>query len=291
MYPYGLKVKIITMRRKTCFFFAVILFFVNFSFSSSLIKDINVSLREKRIIDFGTNGLSLVFYVNISNSSSKTYYLSSYNYRFVVNQKEYLRLQTSLEEWLKIDASRNTVIALPVRITYEHLFQTVKGIEEEDNASCYLMGELAFSHRKRERGRLPVAFSGEFPIFKKPDVKDLLLRVNALTIGGADLSFDIKFKNRNGFELLVNSISYEINLRSYLIGKGMISGDKNIEKHGAKVFTLPILLNFFEVGKDVYSILQQSSTLCRFSGEVEIQTVWGRLVIPFDKSEKITISK
>ena len=71
----------------------------------------------------------------------------------------------------------------------------------------------------------------------------------------------------------------------------MISGDKNIESQGESVFSIPLLLNFFEVGKDVYNLLHQASALCRFSGEIEVRTAWGRIKIPFDRSDKVTISR
>jgi len=75
------------------------------------------------------------------------------------------------------------------------------------------------------------------------------------------------------------------------VGEGVISGDKNIESRGGRVFSIPLLLNFFEVGKEVYNLLHQASALCRISGEIEVRTAWGRIKIPFDKSEKVTISR
>ncbi len=112
-----------------------------------------------------------------------------------------------------------------------------------------------------------------------------------MTIGGADLSLEVRFANKNGFELFVDSISYRLHLRDKPIGEGKIGGDKNIDGRGAKVFSLPLLLNFFEVGKDVHDILRQDSVLCRFSGQLKVRTIWGRLMIPFEKSERVSIAR
>lgn len=259
------------------------------AFSLSLKDDITILLRERQVQDLSNEGLNLVFYIQIKNSSAKTYYLSGYSYRFVVDQTEYLRLQTSLDSKLRIEASEETLIALPVKITYEHLFRTAEGVETKEKVLCYIMGELAFSDEKKERGRLPFSFSGEFPIYRDPLVELVALNINMLTIGGSDLNLEIKLINTDGFELMVQRVSYRIKIGDRPVGEGNIGGDKSIPAKGEKAFQLPLLLNFFEVGKDVYAFLQQKTVLCQFSGEIEIQTVWGKLTIPFDVSKNTVI--
>ncbi len=277
--------------RRLCILLLLLGFLPVGAFSSSLKDDITILLRERQVQDLDNTGLNLVFYVRIKNSSSKAYYLSGYSYRFVVDQTEYLRLQTSLDSRLRLEPSEETLIALPVKITYEHLFRTVEGIQAKDKALCYIMGELAFADEKKERGRLPFSFSGEFPIYSNPQVDLVALNVNMLTIGGSDLNLEIKLINTNGFELMVQRVSYRIKIGNHPIGDGIIGGDKSIPANGERMFQLPKLLNFFEVGKDVYAFLQQDTAPCQFSGEIEIQTVWGRLMLRFDVSKDTVINR
>jgi LEA14-like dessication related protein len=271
------------MRKKSFLLFVLVLTIASFSSPASLDKDLKLEIKEKGVRDFSLEGLTVVFYVNIANSSSNTYYLSGYEYRFLVDQKDYLQLRTGLDEGLLIKPGEETLIAFPVKITYENLFRALPEMEMGLHASCNLVGWAWFSDGRRDKGKLPLAFSGDFPIFQKPEVGFVRLRINTLTIGGADIEFEIKFENKNRFELLVDRISYSLALGDHPIREGTIAGDKNIEKQGEKIFALPFLLNFFEVGKDVYDLLQQSSVSCSFSGKVEVQTVWGRLTIPFEK--------
>lgn len=279
------------MKKKIYLFISFFWIFVGFVIPSSLTKDLKISLEEKQIQDLSISGLSLVFYIKITNTSRSIYYLSGYDYRFVVNQKEYISLDTPMSNEIRVEPSSDTLLSFPLKITYSLLFQEVEGIEKEDKATCYLAGSMRFSDGRKEKGKLPFSFSGEFPLFKSPEIECLSLDVNDLTIGGADLSFEVRFKNRNGFELFVDSIRYSLQLGEKPIGEGKISGDKNIKGRTDKVFSLPLLLNFFEVGKDVFNILHQPSALCRFSGELKVRTVWGILNIPFDKSERVSISR
>jgi LEA14-like dessication related protein len=279
------------MRNKAILLFVILVVFVHFSFSATLTKDLKIEVREKRIRDFSLEGLTLVFYVNIANSSSKVYFLSGYEYRFIVNQRDYLQLQTGLEEGLRIEARDETLVAFPVKITYKNLFRTIPEMEDELQATCNLVGWARFSDGRRERGRLALAFTGDFPIFWKPELELVQLRVNSLTIGGAELNFEVKFKNKNRFDLMIDRVSYTLSLAGYEIDQGTIAGDKSIDKQGEKIFNLPLLLNFYEVGKEVFNVLDKSSTQCLFSGVVEVQTVWGRLTIPFDEQGLLSITR
>jgi len=279
------------LKKTLCLFLLFLWALSSSALPMSLKEDLNLSLEEKKIKDLSVSGLFLIFYVNISNSSSSSYYLTSYDYRLVVNQKEYFRLSTSLEEHISIKARGNTHLSFPLKITYSNLFRAVEGIEKEDKAQCYLTGAMTFSDGRNEKGRLPFAFSGEFPIFKKPEIKFLTLQVKEMAIGGADISFKMSFKNSNSFELLADRISYKFHLGETPVGEGIISGDKNIVSGEIRVFSIPFLLSFFEVGKEVYTLLSQPSAPCRFFGEMEVRTAWGYVKIPFDKSEMVAISR
>ena len=279
------------MRKKVCSCLALSLMCTLLVFPRSPERDLKISLEERQIQDLSISGLTLVYYVKIQNNSDSSYVLSGYDYRFVVDQTEYIRLKVPLEEGIRIQSSDQTLLSFPLKITYAHLFEAVPGIEDRDRAQCYLAGTFVFSDGRKERGRLPFGFSGEFPVFKQPDLEFQAVRINDLTLGGADIHFEILFRNRNGFELLIDNIDYTLELGGYKIDESSITGDKDLKSLEEKTYSLPFLLNFFEVGKGVSDVLRQTSTLCHFWGEYKIRTAWGRLTIPFDKKEDITITR
>lgn len=277
--------------RKMSLLLAIICALSGPSASKSLQDDIQIALKETRIMDFSMAGLSYVFYVNITNSSSSEYYLSGYDYRFLVNQSEYFRLQKSLEKRIKIEPRKSKLLSFPIKITYAHLFRLVEGIEQEENLAGNWTGTLSFSDARKERGKLLFDYSGEFPVFKNLEIKFLSLQVEELTIGGADTRFNASVINPNIFDMRIERISYKFYLRESLISEGAVSGGKTVVRHGEQMFSFPLLMNFFEVGKDVYTMLQRTSSLCRFTGEIEVKTEWGRVKIPFDQTGRVAISK
>lgn len=251
-------------------------------------KDLTVTLKEKRIRDLSSRGLTLAFHASIRNSSAAPVFLSRYDYRVTIDQKEYLRLPVVLDEPIGVGAGEEVVVALPLKVTYELLFQAVGPVEEK--AVCDAVGDLVFRDAKGKEEKIPFAFSGEFPIFKDPDVVFLPLRVNDLTVGGGDVVFDVKFTNPNGWDLIVNAIRYDLRFGETTVLKGEIPGDKSVPARGEKILSLPFLLDFFETGKEVYDLLTNPPAPCRFSGEIVIDSVWGPLRIAFDRSGPLALA-
>lgn len=276
-------------RISTAFFFGLIL--MNGLPASPQKVDLKATLMEKQVQDLNEQGLSLVFYINFDNGSDKTYFISGYEYRFVVEEQEYLNINQSLEEGIRIDPAQPTNIALPVKITYDYIFKIIPAMADRSSLSCYITGNFIISDGRRDRGRLPFAFSGEFPVFRALEVEILPLKINALTIGGSDLTFSARFSNPNGFEFAVNRLSYDIKIGGRKVSDGTISGNKNISAAGSRIFEMPLLLSFFEVGKEMYALLQQDEVNCSISGELEIETASEILTIPFDASQRVSIEK
>jgi LEA14-like dessication related protein len=277
--------------RKISWFLALFCILSGLVVSKSLQDDIKISLKGTRIKDFSMAGLSYVFYLNIANSSSSSYYLSGYDYRFLVNQKEYFRLQRSLDKRIEIEPRKSKLLSFPIKITFDHLFRLVEGIEGEGNLEGKWTGTMSFSDAKKDRGRLLFDFSGEFPVIKELEFKFFSLQVEDLTIGGADTRFEASLVNPNIFDVLIEKISYKFYLRDNLISEKTVSGGKTIVSRGEQSYSFPMLINFFEVGKEVYTMLQMTSSLCRFTGEIEVRTKWGRVKIPFDQTGRVSIAR
>jgi len=278
--------------KKTMTVFTVLLCFVPALMGSLYLKeDIGISLEEIQVQDLSRSGLKIVFYVNLINSSSEDYYLTKYSYRFITGHKEYLQMQVPIEEGIKVTAMENTMIALPVKVTYDLLFHTAPELAENEMIKCYIKGDFEFFSGRGRRKVLPFDFNGGFPVFNPPEVKIEAIKINDLTIAGSDFDLQVNFTNENGFELLVDRIHYSIRIDGQMINKGTIPGDKSIEKYGEKTFSLNALVNFYDVGRDVYGFFQQDSVECRFSGEMRINTVWGIINLPFDIKEKAPLVK
>lgn len=251
--------------------------------------DIVVALKDKVIRNLSSQGLTLAFHLALSNPASAPRELVRYRYRVTINQKQFLNMTVALDEPLTVPPGGETLVALPVKISYDLLTAAIGPIEEK--AICDLVGDLCFLTERKKEQRVPIAFSGEFPVFKDPEIEVLPLKVNDLTVGGADVVFRPRFRNPNGYELIVDKISFALFFGDREVLSGQIPDDKSLPRAGEKTFSLPFLLDFFEAGEKMREDFQKDEIPCRFAGEIEVMSVWGRLLIRFDKAQGLRFDK
>lgn len=252
-------------------------------------KNIVISLERKEIRDMDSSGLILVFFLEIANSARSSYSLGEYDYRVVVEGTDYFALKTNLAAPILVEKDTATRISLPVRITYADLLERVPAVADLPKASCYVTGLLIFADSRGRQEKIPFAFSGDFPVFRELEVEVKPLVVKTLTIGGAEFTLSFSFLNRNSFELTLGKLAYKFEVEGRTIAEGIIPGGKKIESQAEVVFSLPLMLDFFEVGREAFDIFQKPSAAFLLSGGSRVDSVWGELKVSFVKKGDVQI--
>lgn len=254
-------------------------------------KKITIVLERKEIREVNTSGLILVFYLEIANAERSTYSLSEYDYRVVVQDTDYFALRTALEEPIAVAAGGSTRISLPLRITYPDLLERVPAAAEGPKAQCYVIGQMVFADSRGRQEKIPFAFSGEFPVFRQLDVGILPLEVRALTIGGADFVVSFSLRNRNSFEMILGRLTYRLDLDGRTAAEGAVPPGKRIESQGEITLSLPHMLEFFEVGRELHDILQKPAAAAELSIQARADSIWGEIEVDSVQSGDIQISR
>ena len=251
--------------------------------------DVVLTLKDKVIRDLSSSGLVLAFHIEVRNPADAPRELVRYRYRVRIDQKEFLNMDVAPETPLAVPAGGTTLIALPVKISYDLLRAAVGPVEGQ--ALCDIVGDMIFRNERKREQRAAFAFDGEFPIFRDPEVELLPLVVNDLTVGGADVVFRPRFRNANGYDLVVDAIDFELFFGGRQVLAGPVPGDKSLPRTGEKTFALPFIVDFFEAGEEVREGFAKAGIPARFTGRIEIASVWGRLAVRFDKSQTIGLER
>ncbi|MBN2199949.1 MAG: LEA type 2 family protein [Candidatus Aminicenantes bacterium] len=276
---------------RTIALLGILFFLVPPAEARSLKKDLKISLRERRVMDLSPEGLTLAFILEVANASSEPCWLTGYDYRVIAETSEYFRLNKTLDPPLGVAPSGRTLIALPVKFTYLYVGRTVSGLLEREKFGCTLVGGLVFSSQIGRRGeRLNVALTGDIPVFRGFRIAAGPLEIRALSVGGADLSFRAEFRNESAFGLEVESIRYRLDLAGVRVAEG-IARSGPVAPAGSAVLALPLLLEFFEMGADLFPILRNSEADFRLSGELLFRTAWGTHAVPFEEKGRVPIRR
>ncbi|MDI6849232.1 MAG: hypothetical protein QME69_05500 [Candidatus Saccharicenans sp.] len=243
-------------------------------------KNIELTLKETRIEELSGSGLTLSFHVRMENNSSRNYSLISYQLQVMINEKEYFRLPVSLDRPVELPADSQVVVSFPVRVNYQYLEPYLSGTGQQ--ATCRLAGDLSFQDERKKTEKVALNFRADFPVFKLPEVRFLPLRVRDLTLGGADFDFRFVLGNPNGYDLLIQKISLELWLGDRVIYRGQLAGDKTLTAGESKTYSLPLILDFFEQGRELRNSLEKEHPSFTLKLNIEADSAWGWLVFPLE---------
>ena len=261
------------------------------SLASAARRNIILSLDRKEIRDMTSSGLVLAFAIEVTNASSTTYALTEYDYRVVVEGTDYFAWRTALDAPIPVEKGGKTRIALPLQIAYADLFKAVPGLEGKPKLGCYVMGLMIFTDARKHQEKVPFAFSGEFPVFKDIEVLVQPIQVKVLTIGGTEFVCAFSCRNPNDFEIILGPLGYRLELDGKTAIAGTLPGENKLQPGGEMSFSLPVMLDFFEVGKEFYDILDKPAAAGRLTLQATADSSWGPIKLSLTHDERVNLAK
>ena len=287
-------------------------------------RNIILTLDKKEIRDLTSSGLVLIFQIEVANASSNVYSLSEYDYRVVIEGTDLFAWRTTLDQPITVEkggqtrialpikialprgwlhqrsrrvtnemssrpCSASTALALPIKLSYADVFKSIPGTEGKTKLNGYATGLMIFTDAKKRQEKVPFAFSGEFPVFKDIEVTVQPVEVKVLTVGGTEFVFSFSLRNPNDFELVLGSLDYRLDLDGKTAARGAIEGENKLAAGGEKAFRLPVMLDFFEVGKEFYAIFDKPAAACRLGLEATADSAWGPIKLSYTKDVQVQL--
>jgi hypothetical protein len=87
----------------------------------------------------------------------------------------------------------------------------------------------------------------------------------------------------------MGNLTYRLEAEGRTIAQGVISGGKKIESQAEVTFSLPLMLEFFEIGREVFDTFQKPSAPFMLSGDSWADSLWGQIKVSFAKQSDVPI--
>jgi len=260
-------------------------------FNPAVKKDLEISLEGKRIDALSGAGLTINFLFRIANLAQVEYQLIKTNFRTLINQQEFFRLETPLETPISVPARSSSLINLPVRITYAYLFETLPSLRDSEKFTCNVVGTLTFLDPRRREQKVAFVAVADFPLFKEFILKFEPLQVKALSLGGADLVFSFSLTNSNSATWILRSLEGKLELAGQKVAPFSYTFQDSLAPGESKKIEMALLLDFFDLGVALQTSLEAPEVEASLSGEMEIESEWGKFRLPFSGQEKVAVIK
>ncbi len=142
-------------------------------------------IRGAQVTDLSLDRLDLRFDVEVTNPNPFAVRLATYRYRLAVDGKALARGDQGTGA--EIPAEGSQVIAVPVSLPYQQLFEGLPRLADAEQSTYRLSGRVGVDVPRLGIVNLPMDHTGEIPILRAPTLVFQRLEVERIGFGGADL--------------------------------------------------------------------------------------------------------
>lgn len=228
-----------------------------------------LSITDVRVTDFSFDEIELTYDVQVDNPNPVAVQMLSYDYDFDINDNNFI--EGDQQKQLRIEASGQSTFQIPMRLNFLELYNLFNSLREKNQADYTLAANLNFDLPVLGPTTMPVEKSGTLPMLKLPDISVTSLNVKDVNLSEANLVLNLDVQNPNGFSLLLNALSYNLDVN----GRNWVDGSQqkslSISQNGRSQIAIPISLNISEIGSSVVQLLNNNNEInFELSGDMNL---------------------
>ncbi|MCG8606123.1 LEA type 2 family protein [bacterium] len=237
--------------------------------------------------------VDLLFDLKVTNPNVVGITLAGFDYDFLINSRSFV--QGNQEEGLSIASKGESTVQIPVSLQFAEIYKTFSNFGDKDSATYEIKTGFSFELPILGTQRIPVSKSGSLPLLKLPRLSVESLKISSLGLTGVDLELNLKLDNPNAFSFNLDAIKYEFDVNNSQWLNGTSSETSRIGAEDAGNLRIPISLNFLQIGRSVYQLLNGSEPLqYRLKGEFDLGLsipLLGQVTLPFDRTGVIPVTR
>jgi len=248
---------------------------------SARVKDVGLE-------DLDLEGLTLRFDVDVSNPYAVALPLTDIAYELKSEGASLASGAAPLKGSIPARGSR--VVELPARLVFVDLFDTARGIRPGAVVPYEASLDLSVDAPGTGPLSLPLQTEGRFPIPAAPTVALERVHWDELTLNNAKATLDLNIGNPNAFDLDLAALEYALALGGYDIASAEAQRSTRITADGESMVRIPISVSPLKIGMAAFNLFRGSGSDYTIGGTMEVDTPYGPMALPFERSGQTTFS-
>jgi LEA14-like dessication related protein len=251
----------------------------------------DVSVTHAKIDKLSFTSADLLFDLKITNPNQVGLKFTGFDYNFLIEGTSFL--SGVQESGIEIHSKSDSTVQLPLTLVYKNVYETFRNLYEKDSSNYQLKCSFSFNVPVLGNVTVPVNKEGELPLLKLPSINLKSLRIARLGFSRADLGLDILLKNPNAFSIDINKFHYQFLVNEENWFSGETEQQIKVNEKEENLIQIPVSINFIEVGRSIYTTLQQEENLnYRLKGNIVLLPTLpliGEVQLTFDETGRIRI--
>ncbi len=251
-----------------------------------------------RVVNASLEGLSfsdvtLLFDIRIHNPNPVGLSMAGLDYSLKIDGHDFFSGEKNSP--LRVAARDSSLLQIPVTLKYAELYKAFKTLIRQKEAAYTLQGGLRFDLPGLGAVRVPLEYKGTLPVLTLPQIKLSGLSLSALSWSSAEVDATLEVKSAGGLALNIDRLQYNLEVGGRRWLTGTVRKTLRLNGDTPQTVTVPVKLNFLDMGRAVYDMLMGDSALrYRLSGGFDVSASSGMLQpqrIRFDQEDTISLTK
>jgi len=223
------------------------------------IKDPDVSVAGVNITNLSADGLTLQFDLDVNNPNAIPLNLAGFDYALMLDGKQLMAGEQ--RDKINIKANGNSQVKVPISLKFSDLSKLISGGMDKDNLNYELKTAALVNLPVIGVKKFPATKKGTFPVPKVPDISLTGIDVKKIGLTGAKVVIGANIDNPNAFGIDINKLVYNLSINGKQWAKSDIGKTVSLDKKGSNNLSIPLELNFIEMGGSIYQMLMQGKGL------------------------------
>lgn len=249
------------MNRFTTYIICTCLFFYGCATMQKLagIQDPELTVKDVTLQDINFDTVTLLFNIDVYNPNNVNAVVPGFTYDFTIDDLPIVNGQQ--DERFTVGKKETSMIQVPVTLSYKTIYSALKSVAEKDTFDYRMLVNMNFDMPVIGTTVVPVTYEDTLPVLRIPDITVESLKLNTLTLTGADLDLQLKVNNPNAVDLRLDNLNYTFEVNGQNWAKGVSVVPLELKRKKETTLKIPMTLNFITMGKTVYTSLAESTPL------------------------------
>ena len=219
---------------------------------NSVVQEPKVSFNSVELSGFSFKGLDLIAHIDVENPNAISIPLPKIDWQLFINTASFIN--GTLKENQSIKSRGKATLAVPVRLTYDGLYNSFKSLIETKEAAYDIAMGITFAIPILGDKVYNLDFSGVLPLPQLPKLSPADIKFSKVDFSGVSLYCDINVENPNKFPIDFPGLEWNYGINGIPLLSSSYAGGAAIAAGAAGVARIAMDVSYADVFKAVSSL-------------------------------------
>ncbi len=222
------------------------------------VREPTAAVRNVRLTSLSFEQLGLGVQVAVQNPNPVGITLAGYDYQLSIGATPLL--SGVQEQTVAVQRNGESVVEIPVTLTFAQLFQTLQSLADQDSTELGIAANLWCDLPVLGRTKLPIKASRRVPLLRLPSLSVEAVRAKMVGLTSAEIGLQVRVRNPNPLGFNIGQLNYALTLHDKVPANGVLQ-NLQLPAHGTAEITVPVRVDLLQVGQALFSTLTSKQPL------------------------------